>query len=48
MLKHVARRGFDRVTVNTQADNLSSQQLYGALGFQPTGQRYPMYAQSLR
>ncbi len=48
MLKHVARRGFDRVTVNTQTDNLGSQQLYSALGFQPTGQRYPMYAQSLR
>jgi ribosomal-protein-alanine N-acetyltransferase len=47
MLKHIARRGFDRVTVNTQADNLSSQHLYNTLGFEPTGQRYPMYAYRL-
>ena len=44
MLKHVVRRGFNRVTVNTQADNLGSQELYTKLGFQITGQRYPMYA----
>jgi ribosomal-protein-alanine N-acetyltransferase len=44
LLKHMGRRGFGRVTVNTQADNLGSQQLYRSLGFQPTGQRYPMYA----
>lgn len=43
MLKHVSRRGFERVTVNTQADNPSSQRLYELLGFEPTGQRYPMY-----
>jgi ribosomal-protein-alanine N-acetyltransferase len=43
MLKHIARRGFDRVTVNTQADNLSSQRLYNRLGFELTGQRYPMF-----
>lgn len=44
MLRHISRRGFDRVTVNTQADNLSSQYLYNSLGFEPTGQHYPMYA----
>jgi ribosomal protein S18 acetylase RimI-like enzyme len=48
MLKHVNRRGFDRVTVNTQADNLNSQHLYNSLGFEPTGQRYRMYACSIR
>lgn len=47
MLKHITRRGFDRVTVNTQADNLSSQKLYNTLGFQATGQRYPMYSWSV-
>jgi ribosomal-protein-alanine N-acetyltransferase len=47
MLKHIARRGFDRVTVNTQADNLNSQQLYHSLGFKLTGQRYPMYSCSI-
>jgi ribosomal protein S18 acetylase RimI-like enzyme len=44
LLKHIVRRGFDRVTVNTQADNLSSRQLYLSLGFEPTGHSYPMYA----
>lgn len=48
MLKHISRRGFDRVSVNTQADNLNSQHLYSALGFMPTGQRYPMYARSIQ
>ena len=47
LLKHIVRRGFDRVTVNTQADNLSSQQLYLSLGFEPTGQSYPMYSCSI-
>lgn len=48
LLKHIVRRGFDRVTVNTQADNLSSQRLYLSLGFEPTGQRYPMYSLPIR
>ena len=47
LLKHITRRGFDRVTVNTQADNFSSQKLYNSLGFELTGQRYPMYARSM-
>jgi ribosomal protein S18 acetylase RimI-like enzyme len=47
LIRHVTRRGFDRVTVNTQADNLSSQKLYRSLGFEPTDQRYPMYAFSV-
>lgn len=47
LVKQITRRGFDRVTVNTQADNLSSQKLYSSLGFEPTGQRYPMYAFSI-
>ncbi|MGD8552314.1 MAG: GNAT family N-acetyltransferase [Anaerolineales bacterium] len=47
LLKHIAQRGFDRVTVNTQADNFGSQRLYSSLGFELTGQRYPMYTYSL-
>ena len=35
-----SQRGLEQVTVNTQADNLPSQQLYRSLGFQPTGQRF--------
>lgn len=47
LVQHVlrvhSRRGLGRVSVNTQADNLSSQRLYHSLGFQETGQRYPLY-----
>jgi ribosomal-protein-alanine N-acetyltransferase len=47
LIQHVlrvhSRRGLGRVSVNTQADNLSSQRLYHSLGFQETGQRYPLY-----
>lgn len=32
------------VTLNTQADNVASQRLYGRFGFQPTGSRYPVWA----
>jgi ribosomal-protein-alanine N-acetyltransferase len=42
MLKFISRHSFDRVSVNTQADNLSSQRLYNSLGFDLTGKRYPM------
>lgn len=40
-------RGINRITVNTQADNLRSQRLYTRLGFRPTGQRYPVFERSL-
>ncbi len=37
-----SQRGLEQVTVNTQADNLRSQQLYRSLGFRPTGQRFSL------
>ena len=41
-LHDFSQRGLEQVTVNTQADNLRSQQLYLSLGFQPTGQRFSL------
>jgi ribosomal protein S18 acetylase RimI-like enzyme len=43
----MARRGADRVTVNTQADNLRSQDLYRRMGFRETGPRFPVFEKSL-
>lgn len=43
LLHQLRRRGFDAVTLNTQADNRRSQELYRRLGFRETGQRYPMF-----
>jgi len=40
-------RGFDRVSVNTQADNRASLTLYRHLGFADTGQAYPVYTAPL-
>jgi len=36
------QRGLEQVTVNTQADNYRSQQLYRSLGFEPSGQRFSL------
>jgi len=36
-------QGYDQVTVNTQADNQTSLLLYEKLGFQRTGEAYPLY-----
>ena len=47
LLHQLHRRGFDAVTLNTQADNRRSQELYRRLGFRETGQRYPMFEISL-
>jgi len=47
LVQHVlrvhARRGLGHISVNTQADNVHSQQLYHSLGFRETGQRYPLF-----
>jgi len=40
-------RGFDRVSVNTQADNRASLTLYRRLGFADTGQAYPVFTAAL-
>jgi ribosomal protein S18 acetylase RimI-like enzyme len=42
-LKQFNRRGAQRVTVNTQHDNLSSKGLYKKAGFRNTNERYPVY-----
>ena len=47
LIHHLGRRGFDSVTLNTQADNLRSQDLYRGLGFRETGQRYPVFETAL-
>ena len=41
-LRNFSRRGIDRMSVNTQADNPRSQILYEKLGFSSTGQRFPV------
>jgi ribosomal protein S18 acetylase RimI-like enzyme len=41
-LRHYQRRGIERMSVNTQADNERSQLLYEKLGFKPTGQAFPV------
>ncbi len=46
-LHQLHRRGFDRVTVNTQESNLPSLSLYARLGFRRTGQDYPVYTLKL-
>ncbi len=46
-LYHFNRRGFQRVSVNTQDANLPARRLYRRLGFSETGQRYPVYVTSL-
>ena len=43
ILKTFSKKGIDRVSVNTQADNDRSRQLYRAMGFQETGQTYPFF-----
>src|SRR3990172_10525394 len=43
LIGQLQRRGYDTVTLNTQADNLRSQDLYRRLGFRETGQRYAVF-----
>jgi ribosomal-protein-alanine N-acetyltransferase len=40
LMQQVRKRGFHRLTVNTQEDNLRSLSLYHRLGFMATGDRY--------
>lgn len=47
LLHAFALRGFDRVSVNTQADNLASLRLYRRLRFVDTGQAYAVYTAGL-
>jgi ribosomal protein S18 acetylase RimI-like enzyme len=43
LLRQFVFRGIFRVTVNTQADNHASLRLYENMGFQRTGESYPVY-----
>jgi ribosomal-protein-alanine N-acetyltransferase len=47
MLRTFEQRGISVITVNTQEDNLRSQQLYDRLGFIPTGHRAPVWTLAL-
>lgn len=48
VLNHFRDRGYPRVTVNTQGRNDRSHALYRRLGFEATGQSFPVYLKSLR
>lgn len=43
MLKHFRRPWIREITVNTQQDNIISQNLYKKMGFGATGETYPVY-----
>ncbi|MBM3152497.1 MAG: GNAT family N-acetyltransferase [Chloroflexi bacterium] len=44
LLGRFRQRGIRRVTVNTQSDNAISLRLYRKIGFQPTGEHFPVYS----
>ena len=41
------RDGIETITLNTQADNYASKKLYQRFGFQPSGQRFPVWVVDL-
>ncbi|MFO7584204.1 MAG: GNAT family N-acetyltransferase [Anaerolineales bacterium] len=43
LIRHASQHTLGRITVNTQDDNTSSLSLYKKLGFQLTGEQYPVY-----
>jgi len=43
LIDQLAQRGIARITVNTQSDNRTSLALYKRIGFQETGEQYPVY-----
>jgi ribosomal protein S18 acetylase RimI-like enzyme len=43
LIRQLAQRGADRLTVNTQSDNPVSLRLYQQMGFRLTGEQYPVY-----
>jgi [ribosomal protein S18]-alanine N-acetyltransferase len=48
LLAHFIKRGFNRLTVNTQEDNFSSQRLYSRLGFRRSGERFPVHSRKYK
>jgi ribosomal protein S18 acetylase RimI-like enzyme len=47
LLKRFEQRGFWRVTVNTQSDNIASLKLYDKFNFEPTGEEIPVFERKL-
>lgn len=47
LIQQLHRLGLNRLTVNTQNDNLASLALYQKIGFRLTGERYAVYTQPL-
>jgi len=47
LLERGSRRGFTRLSVNTQSDNSVSMHLYRKLGFHQTGEHYPVYTHKI-
>jgi ribosomal protein S18 acetylase RimI-like enzyme len=43
LFQHLSRLGTARLSVNTQSDNRVSLSLYAKMGFQRTGEEYPVY-----
>ncbi len=43
LIRRMASQGLSHLTVNTQSDNTVSLSLYRKIGFQETGDRYPVY-----
>lgn len=43
MLEYFDQHGAQKLTVNTQADNFASLELYKNVGFRLTGEKYPVY-----
>ena len=43
MLRHYSRPWIHEITVNTQHDNQISLSLYSKMGFEPTGERFPIF-----
>lgn len=48
LLDHFRRFGAPKITVNTQEDNLASLNLYTSMGFQISGEVYPVFRLSLK
>ena len=43
MIKYFKRKGIDQISVNTQSSNTSSLALYTSLGFELTGESFPVF-----
>ena len=41
------QKGIQHISLNTQADNQPSQKLYKRFGFQPSGQKFPVWVVNL-